>query len=87
MTIKISKFGTLLLSRADGREAFLAAKAYSIKAEDKEIILDFSEVEVLTPSWAGEFINGIKQDFANIPIKYENDTAPSIKESLEIVKN
>jgi hypothetical protein len=63
MNIKINNFGDILVSRPSGREAFLMAKAYvfrGIKPMD-EIILDFSEVKVLTPSWADEFILGIKK--------------------------
>ncbi|MCL2144380.1 MAG: STAS-like domain-containing protein [Endomicrobia bacterium] len=65
MKIQISKFGNNLTSRPDAREAFLAAKAYTLKADEAEFILDFADVDVLTPGWADEFISGIKREFKN----------------------
>ncbi|MDR2818293.1 MAG: STAS-like domain-containing protein [Endomicrobium sp.] len=85
MKIKISKFGNLLVSRPEGKEAFLAAKAYTLKHGETEFVLDFSDVDVLTPSWADEFISGIKREFKNTTIKYENIINPSVKETLNII--
>jgi hypothetical protein len=85
MKIKISKFGNLLVSRPDGKEAFLAAKAYTLKSNESEFILDFSDVDVLTPSWADEFIGGIKRDFRNTTVKYENTSNPSVEETLKMI--
>jgi hypothetical protein len=45
MKIKISKFGNLLASRPEGKEAFLAAKAYTLKYGEIEFVLDFSDVD------------------------------------------
>jgi hypothetical protein len=62
------------------------AKAYvfkGIKPED-DIILDFSEVKVLTPSWADEFITGIKSQYQNA-LHYINTENPSVKASLKTV--
>ena len=57
MKIELKKFGTVLTSRPAGKEAYLAAKAYSLPKNKKEKIeIDFSGVEVLAPSWADEFI-------------------------------
>jgi hypothetical protein len=86
MNIKIVNFGDILISRPAGREAFLMAKAYvfkGIKPEEK-IILDFSEVKVLTPSWADEFITGIKSQYQNT-LQYINTENPSVKASLKTV--
>jgi len=85
MRVKVSKFGNLLVSRPEGKEAFLAAKAYTLKAGEVEFILDFSDVDVLTPSWADEFISAIKREFANSAIKYENTSNPSVEETLKII--
>jgi hypothetical protein len=65
MRIKISNFGNLLVLRHDGKEAFLAAKAYTLKAGESEFILDFADVDVLIPAWADEFISKIKREFKN----------------------
>jgi len=86
MMVKICNFGDVLMSRPAGREAFLMAKAYIFKETQKsdEIILDFDEVKVLAPSWADEFITGIKTEYPNT-IQYINTENPSVKASLKAV--
>ena len=86
MVIKIINFGDILMSRPAGREAFLLAKAYVFREvkQDDEFILDFDEVKVLAPSWADEFISGIKQEYSN-PVQYINTENPSVKASLKTV--
>ena len=67
MIVDINNFGDILLSRPAGREAFLMAKAYVFKElkNNDDIILDFDKIKVLTPSWADEFITGIKAEYTN----------------------
>jgi hypothetical protein len=86
MDIKVSNFGDILLSRPAGREAFLMAKAYVFKElkTDEAITLDFDEIKVLAPSWADEFISGVKREFTN-EIQYINTENPSVKASLKTV--
>jgi hypothetical protein len=86
MEIKVSNFGDILMSRPAGREAFLMAKAYVFKElkTDESITLDFDEIKVLAPSWADEFITGVKREFAN-EIQYINTDNPSVKASLKTV--
>jgi len=73
------------MSHPAGREAFLMAKAYVFKEiNNDEIILDFNDVKVLAPSWADEFITGIKSEYHNT-IQYINTDNPSVKASLNIV--
>jgi hypothetical protein len=86
MLVKISNFGDILMSRPAGREAFLMAKAYvfnEIKPND-DIVLDFNEIKVLAPSWADEFITGIKASYTN-NLQYINTENPSVKASLKTV--
>jgi hypothetical protein len=86
MLIDVSNFGEILLSHPEGREAFLLAKAYvfkEIKPQD-DIILDFNGVKVLAPSWADEFISGLKSQLSNT-IQYINTENPSVKASLKTV--
>ena len=85
MRIEISKFGNILVSRPAGKDAFLAASAYIFKQDEKEFILDFAGVDVLTPSWADEFIGGIKGKFKDAEVKFENTSNPSVTETLEII--
>jgi hypothetical protein len=86
MNIKINNFGEMLLNRPAGREAFLMAKAYVLKGIkfSEEIVLDFNEIKVITPSWLDEFIMGIKSEFNN-EIKYINTENPSVSASLKTV--
>jgi len=86
MVIAINNFGDILMSRPAGREAFLMAKAYvftEIKEND-DIILDFDGIKVLAPSWADEFISGIKKEYSN-RVQYVNTENPSVKATLKTV--
>jgi hypothetical protein len=86
MNIKITNFGENLLNRPAGREAFLMAKAYIFKdiTPSEEIILDFDNIKVMTPSWLDEFITGIRSEFNN-KITYINTDNPSVSASLRTV--
>ena len=86
MTVPVSNFGDILMSRPAGREAFLMAKAYVFKdiIRDEEIILDFDGIKVLAPSWADEFINGVKTEYSE-NIRCINTGNPSVKASLKSV--
>ena len=86
MVIPIYNFGDILMSRPAGREAFLMAKAYVFKAikENDDIVLDFKGIKVLAPSWADEFISGIKKEYPN-KLQYVNTENPSVKATLKIV--
>ena len=88
MTIPIVNFGDILMSRPAGREAFLLAKAYVFKdiKKDDEVILDFDKIRVLAPSWADEFISGLKKEFTQ-NILYINTENPSVEASLRAVTN
>jgi hypothetical protein len=65
MVITMNNFGDILMSRPAGREAFLMAKAYVFNEikENDDIILDFDGIKVLAPSWADEFISGIRKEY------------------------
>ena len=86
MIVNINNFGDILMSRPAGREAFLMAKAYVFKEikENDDIILDFDGIKVLAPSWADEFISGIKTEYTN-KIEYLNIENPTVKASLKTV--
>lgn len=72
MMLQMVKFGNILNSRPAGREAALRAKQIINGSNDPEgIILDFSEVEVLTPSFADEFIKNLKEIYADKKINFQ----------------
>ena len=86
MILQMHNFGDILMSRPAGKEAFFMAKAYILgqTSPDEVIVLDFSEVKVLAPSWADEFIKNIKSTYPN-KVEYLNTENESVKESLKWV--
>lgn len=88
VNIQISKFGEILMSRPAGKDAFSMANAYifSDLTSDEKIELDFAGVKVLTPSWADEFVTGIKKSFSNT-IEFLNTDNESVEASLKTVLN
>ena len=86
MVVNIFNFGEILMSRPAGREAFLMAKSYVLKELKKgdELVLDFDGIKVLAPSWADEFISGVKSEYTN-NIQYINTDNPSVRASLKTV--
>ncbi len=88
MKIHLSQFGKLLISRPSGRDAYLVAKAYllpqSIHATD-EIEIDFSGVQVATPSWLDEFITPLCEQYGD-KVRYAHTDNPSVQASLKILR-
>ncbi len=85
MRLELSKFGILLISRPSGREAYLAAKAYSFPGKMEKIEIDFSGVKVLTPSWISEFISLFKKDYPKVKITFIETNNPTVSSSLEML--
>jgi hypothetical protein len=86
MIINLNKFGTILVSRPAGKEASLAFNP-TLKGvkEDEKIEVDFTGVEVLTPSWADEFLTPLFNTFGD-RINIKNTQNSSVMESLKILK-
>jgi hypothetical protein len=59
MRFEMKKFGLILNSRPAGREAVLRVRQIANGIKNDKIEFDFSGVDVLTPSFADEFFNGI----------------------------
>ena len=86
MRIEIKKFGTVLSSRPAGKEAYLSARAYMLpKDKNEKVEIDFSGIQVLSPSWADEFLTPIKNEFGANFILLPSDNS-SVKASLEILE-
>ncbi|MFA5872105.1 MAG: STAS-like domain-containing protein [Parcubacteria group bacterium] len=85
MIVEVRKFGNILNSRPSGREAVLISKQIINGSKDiNEIALDFNGVEVITPSFADEFISGIKLLYPSSKIKIVGmENNPVIKEVLD----
>lgn len=87
MRIDVSKFGETLISRPAGREAYLAARAYSIPKESNDPIeLDFTNVKVLTPSWADEFVSGLTTEYGVERVRVIEGENASVKTTFDTIK-
>ncbi len=73
MIIQMSKFNTVLNGRPAGREDFLRiAQIVNGSAEKDNVILDFSGVEVLTPSYADELLQGLRGKYGSEKVDISN---------------
>lgn len=86
MKIELKKFGEILVSRPNGREAYLAMTAYITKSVGKKetIEVDFAGVKVMTPSWADEVITKLAKEFKNI--KLVNTGNPTVQATIKTLK-
>ena len=86
MIIELKKFGTTLVSRPSGKEAWLAFQpTLTDVAGNEEVVVDFDGVTVLTPSWADEFLTPLLTRFMDRVILRNTDNA-SVKATLEILE-
>lgn len=83
MIIEMSKIGVKLDSRPDGREAFLAMQptVRSIK-DGEELVLDFSGVDLLTPSFADEFVTPLVEEYGERLQLKNTQLNASVRETL-----
>ena len=85
MIIPLKKFGTTLVSRPSGKEAWLAFQPVLNEiSADEEIIVDFDGVVVLTPSWADEFLTPLYKRFSD-KVRLNNISNPSVSATLAIL--
>lgn len=65
MKINLGQFGRTLVGREAGREAFAAAQANTLRQlpSDDLIEVDFTGVDVLTSSWAEEFLHALQKEY------------------------
>lgn len=86
MKIELKKFGNLLTSRQDGREALAAIEPLLLNVSANEIIeLDFEGVTTFTPSWADEFVTKLVGRFGSRVI-YLNDENSSVRATLNLLQ-
>lgn len=85
MIIFLEKFGTVLVSRPSGKEAWLAFQPVLNEIPvGEEIVVDFDGVAVLAPSWADEFLTPLYGYFDG-KVRLLNVENPSVKASLAIL--
>lgn len=86
MKLQLSKFGNILTSRQDGREAFGAVNSQLLNLGiDEKIEIDFEGIGTLTPLWADEFITKIKDRYGKKVVLLHTDN-PSVKATLKILQ-
>ncbi len=86
MKIELKKFGTTLISRQNGREAFAALQPQLTALQENEILeLDFEGVITFSPSWGDEFLSPLLKQYATRLILM-NTGNPSVKATLELLE-
>lgn len=86
MIIQLKNFGTTLVSRPSGKEAWLAFQPVLNQISSNEVIIvDFDGVVVLTPSWADEFLTPLHEKFQK-RVELHNIDNPSVKATLAILE-
>ncbi len=86
MRVDLKKFGTTLISRQNGREAFAALQTQlTALSENENLELDFEGVITFSPSWGDEFLSPLlkKYDARLILINTSN---PSVRATLELLE-
>ena len=86
MRIELKKFGTTLLSRQLGREAYSAFLPTINTIPDGEIVeVDFSDVITFSPSWGDEFLTKLLNKFGDkLLLKKSNN--PSVLATINILE-
>ena len=85
MRIEIKKFGTLLVSRQDGKEAYLAyLPTLRALAPQESVEIDFTGVTTFTPSWGDEFLTPIVKEFGK-RVSFRNTKNPSVDLTIKML--
>lgn len=86
MKVELKKFGTTLISRQTGREAFAAFQPQLANlGESENLELNFEGVITFSPSWGDEFLTPLVKQYG--PRLILTHTAnPSVKATLELLE-
>ena len=86
MKIKLEKFGTTLISRELGSEAFKAFQSALLELPpNEELEIDFSGVLTLSSSWADEFLSPLSNQLGDRLILLPSDNL-SVHATLKILE-
>ena len=86
MIIELKKFGTTLISRQTGREAFSALQSLLRDVKESENIeIDFDGVLTFSPSWGDEFLTPLLNTYGD-RLTLKNTKNPSVQATLEILQ-
>lgn len=86
MIIQLKKFGTTLISRQLGKEAYAAFQpTLNSLPENETIEINFEGVNTFSPSWGDEFITPIWEKHKdNVVLK--NTENPSVRATLKLLE-
>jgi hypothetical protein len=86
MKIKLEKFGTTLITRELGSEAFKAFQSTLRELpKNEELEIDFSDVLTLSPSWADEFLSPLLVQLGERLVLLPSDNL-SVQATLKILQ-
>ena len=86
MRIELKKFGTTLLSRQTGSEAFKAFQPTLREIKpDENLELDFAGVLTFSPSWGDEFLSPLLDQFGDKLVLLVTDNL-SVQATLKILQ-
>ena len=86
MKLKLEKFGTTLISRELGSEAFKAFQSTLLElSPSDELEVDFSGVLTFSPSWADEFLSPLLDRLGERLILLSSDNL-SVQATLKILQ-
>ena len=86
MKIVLKKFGTTLISRQAGAEAFKAFQPQlRDMGTDERVEIDFDGVHTLSPSWADEFLTPLIQRFGQKVTLFPSDNL-SVQATMKLLR-
>ena len=86
MKLKLEKFGTTLITRELGSEAFKALQSTLRELpQGEELEIDFSGVLTLSPSWADEFLSPLLVQLGERLVLLPSDNL-SVQATIKILR-
>lgn len=86
MKLELKKFGTTLISRQAGKEAFAAFQPTLKEIGAADILeIDFNGVITFSPSWGDEFLMTLLNQLGDRLILLPTDN-PSVKTTVELLE-
>ena len=87
MRIELKKFGTTLISRQSGKEAFSAFQSTIVGiAKDENVEIDFDGVVTFSPSWGDEFLTPLLNQFGDRLVLFPTNN-PSVKITIKLLED
>ena len=86
MRIELKKFGTTLISRQSGKEAFSAFQSTLSDIDPNETIeISFDGVITFSPSWGDEFLTPLLNQLGDRLILFPSNN-PSVRITIELLE-